>query len=245
MRATSRILALALTAALQPAIAAVAPISLNFEDISSAFNEDGVVNLLNPPYTGGNAGVQFAGDSWAAASTACNGDNIVTFVTHAGGCNAFMLAGDLTTTLPAQPGTKKAFINLAAGFVTGSHLYYSALTSSSLSIKAYTGLNGGGDLVQFLDDPKDGNDGNPTAIGGCGNGATFCNWSLLNLNLGSATAKSLVISGIDSAVMLDDLYFVAPADVTQPPTGLPEPGSIALAMTALGALGWSRKRKAR
>lgn len=237
MRTKSKLLALALTAALQPAFASLAPISVNFEDISSSLDADGVLSLLDPSYQG-VAGVKFKGSSWGIGSQSCNPLYAFSFVAGpAGGCNAFLLAG---TDLGAPGGTQTATINLVGGFVTGdsssssskdrSYLYYSALRSSGLSITAYEGLDGTGkDFKLTVSD-----------IGGCGTSAAFCTWTRLNLDVGSFTAHSLVISGIDQRVLLDDLQFIAPSS-TQPPA-LPEPGSIALALGALGALAWSRKR---
>lgn len=229
MRATSKLLALALAAALQPAMAAVAPISLNFEDIVDSTNADGVLNLLIPRY----AGVEFKESSWGVSNIGCDG--IVDFLAGAkGGCNAFLLAGDMTKPLPSPVTGKTATINLSGGFITGSSLYYSALRDSGVTITAYAGLDGSGRSFDF----------DLNSLGGCGGSPGFCSWTKLDLDLGSFTAHSLIVTGIDNSVMLDDLFFVAPDD-TQPPGRLPEPGSIALTLGALGALGWKRKRKAR
>jgi len=238
MRAKSKLLALALTAALQPAFATVVPISVNFEDISSSVDSDGVLSLLDPGYAG-VPGVKFKGSAWGIGSQSCNALYAFSFTPGAaGGCNAFLLAGP---DLGAPGGTQTATINLVDGFVTGdtssasskdrSYLYYSALLSSSLSITAYEGLDGTGKDFKFA----------VSDIGGCGASAAFCTWTRLNLDVGSFTAHSLVISGIDQKVLLDDLQFIAPSS-TQPPSALPEPGGIALALGALGALAWSRKR---
>lgn len=237
MRTKSKLLALALAAALQPAFAGVAPISVNFENISSSLDADGVLSLLDPSYPG-VPGVQFKGSAWGIGSQTCNADFAFSFTPRAaGGCNAFLLAG---ANLGAPSGTQTATINLVGGFVTGdagsansndrSYLYYSALLSSSLSITAYEGLDGTGKDFKLT----------VSGVGGCGASAPFCAWNRLNLDVGSFTAHSLVISGLDQRVLLDDLQFIAPSS-TQPPA-LPEPGSIALALGALGALAWSRKR---
>lgn len=229
MRAKSKLLALALTAALQPAIAAVAPISLNFEEITWPADADGVLSLHGPIYTG----VEFKDASWAVSSTACDG--IVNFVArNTGECNAFLLASNMLKPLPSPVTDQTAKINVTGGFITGSYLYYSALRDSGVTITAYTGLDGTGTPLDF----------DLNILGGCAGSPGFCNWTKLDLDLGSFTARSLVITGIDNSVMLDDLFFVAP-DATQPPGLLPEPGSIALTLGALGALGWNRKRKTR
>lgn len=237
MHTKSKLLALALAATLQPAFAGVAPISVNFEDISSSVDADGVLSL-DPGYAG-VPGVKFKGAAWGIGSQTCNNLYAFSFVPGAaGGCNAFLLAGpDLGT----SGGDQTATINLVGGFVTGdtssadskdrSYLYYSALSSASLSITAYEGLDGTGNGFEL----------GVSSIGGCGASAAFCTWTRLNLDVGSFTAHSLVIKGSGQQVLLDDLQFIAPSS-TQPPTRLPEPGSIALALGALGALTWSRKR---
>lgn len=54
-------------------------------------------------------------------------------------------------------------------------------------------------------------------------------------------ARSVVFSALDQSVLLDDLSFTTPSATGR----LPEPTSVALALGALGALGWSRRRAAR
>jgi hypothetical protein len=51
----------------------------------------------------------------------------------------------------------------------------------------------------------------------------------------------VTISGVDQRLMLDDLQFTTPAVGTP----LPEPASVALALGALGAAGWTRRRAVR
>ena len=60
MRATSKLLALALTAALQPAVAGV--VALDFEN-------SGVFDKLGNQYS--SSGVVFSGDAWSVASAFC------------------------------------------------------------------------------------------------------------------------------------------------------------------------------
>ncbi|MFG6433829.1 hypothetical protein [Roseateles sp. LYH14W] len=232
MRATSKLLALALAAVLQPAIAAPAPIVLDFEDITTKVDADGVVDLKIPRY----AGVEFKDAAWGLTSSTCDSEAVSNFFTRpanpatgdaGGGCSGLLLAS-------ARSGSsierQFATINLTDGFVTGSSLWYSATTDSTINVTVYEGLDGSGRRMVYEDLEKS----------NC-NGATFCDWSELKLSF-DFTAKSIVISGADRSVMLDDISF---QPFSTQPAPLPEPGGIALALAALGALGWARKRAAR
>lgn len=224
MRATSKFLALALAAMLQPAIAAPKPIELNFEDITSKVDLDGLVDLQTVQY----AGVAFKGAAWGVTPAGvCGGEADI--VMRDGGCGAFWLSADPHFSSPG--GTQAARIVLDGGFINGSSLYYSAARGSVITVSLYAGEDSTTDPIRTYG-----------LTGGCQTGANFCTWNQLTLDF-NGVAKSLVISGADNSVLLDDLSFL-PSDVTQP-APLPEPGSIGLALAALGALGWARKRAAR
>lgn len=224
MRATSKLLALALAAVLQPAIAAPAPIVLDFEDITTKVDPDGVVDLKTPRY----AGVEFKGAAWGLTTSACDIDATANFITRDGGCGAFLLASARSG---SATGTQFATINLADGFIAGSSLWYSAMTASAITVTLFEGLDATGRSTTYDQGLTKGN---------CSR-ATFCDWSELKFSF-DGVAKSIVISGADRSVMLDDLSF---QPFSTQPAPLPEPGSIALALAALGALGWARKRAAR
>jgi len=223
MRATSKFLALALAAVLQPAIAAPAPIELKFEDIVSKVDADGLVDLRTLQYPG----VEFQGAAWGVtrAGGACGGEADI--VMPNGGCGAFWLSADPTT--GSQSGPQVARIVLSGGFSSGSTLIYSVERNASVTVSVF----GSEDYTVAPITTY-------SLAGGCSTGANFCEWNTLALDF-SGVAKSLVISGTDNSVLLDDLSF-SPSSTTQP---LPEPGSVALALAALGALGWARKRAAR
>lgn len=225
MRAKSKLLALALTAALQPALAGV--VSLNFEDINANVSPDGtgMVQLLDR-YQG--LGVQFLGDAWGVTSLRCDG--LSGFVPHDNGCAALQLAGDpRDNTVEAG---KTFTLNFASGFVAGSSFFFSALGGSNVSITLYDEVDGKGRSIPL--------GGLPTAD--CTiPGARFCVWNQLNFDFGGI-ARSMVVTGNDETLMLDDIRLVQAASA---PGNLPEPGSIALAVGALGALGWARRRAAR
>ncbi|RZJ84915.1 MAG: hypothetical protein EOO64_02470 [Massilia sp.] len=226
MRSTSKFLALALATALQPAVAAVTPISLDFEDITGSTYPDGVLELLNH-----YSGVEFKGASWGVANLGCDG--IADFVERNGKCSGFLLAGDPSKPTPVPTPAQTATIDIASGFISGSSLYYSALVNSGVTITAFEGLDGTGRSFSS----------GRLQSGGCQQSNGFCDWFRLDFALGDVVAHSLVITGRDSSVMLDDLSFL-PTDVTQP-GALPEPAGLALSLAALGALGWARKRTVR
>jgi len=227
MRATSKLLALALTAALQPAFAGV--VSLNFEDVTVASDPDGLgMFQLGDRYK--NLGVQFSGAAWGVTSLKCDGFSL--FVPHDNGCSALMLAGD------PRDGTiesgKTFTMNFADGFASGSSFFYTALTSSKLSITLFDGLDGKGNSISVSALDK-------LAVADCDVvGARLCNWFALTMDF-TGTAKSMVVSGNDETVMLDDIKLV---QASTNPGRLPEPASLALSIGALGALGWARKRAA-
>ncbi len=225
MRTTSKLLALALAAALQPAFAST--VTLDFDDITTKSDPDniGVVQLLDRYKT---LGVQFTSDAWGVTSAACGG--IWRVVPHSG-CSALLLAGDPRD--GTLSGGRALTLNFADGFVAGSSLYYSSL-SSNFTVTLFDDLDGKGQRT-VIDSAL------LTATpGGC-TGARFCSWNLLNFDF-TGVARSVVITGADESLMLDDLKFTTAASA---PGNLPEPASIALAFSALGALGWARKRAAR
>lgn len=225
MRAKSKLLALALTAALQPAMAGV--VSLSFEDIDANVSPDGTGMVqLGDRYK--SSGVQFLGAAWGVTSLRC--DSLSLFVPHDNGCSALLLAGDpRDNTIEAG---KTFTLNFADGFVAGSSFFFSALGGSNVSVTLYDEIDGKGRPIPL--------GGLPTAD--CTvPGARFCVWNQLNIDFGGV-ARSMVVTGNDETLMLDDIKLVQAA---ANPGNLPEPGSIALAVAAFGALGWARRRAAR
>jgi hypothetical protein len=218
MRATSKLLALALTAALQPAVAGV--VSLDFEGTSG-------VNKVDNLYA--SRGVTFAGDAWSITSNQnnCNG---VAFFSRPGSCGGLLLG--LNPFSAPGASTASMMIDLADGFITEFSFVYGIRTSSNVSIKIFDGLDGQGTLLQSV-----------TGLTGsaCSNNPLlFCNWNSSTIKF-SGVARSVVVSGLDQRLMMDDLQFITPSATGR----LPEPTSIALVLGALGAVGWARKRAAR
>lgn len=219
MRATSKLLALALTAAMQPAVAGV--ITLDFEKATA-------VGLAGNLYA--DQGVTFTGNAWALTSNqlGCTG---AAYFSRTGSCAGLLLGVDPTRT--ATSAMTSFTIDLAEGFIDEFSFFYSIRGGVAASIKLYDGVGGQGTELQSL-----GTFPGTT----CANTALrFCDWFSSSIKF-SGVARSVVVSGVDQRLMLDDLRFITQ---TAAPGQLPEPSGIALAVGALGALAWSRKRAKR
>ncbi|CAM3707763.1 PEP-CTERM sorting domain-containing protein [Roseateles saccharophilus] len=212
MRATNKLLALAFTAALQPAMAGV--VSLDFEDIQ----QDRQLAAYD--------GVTFSGSAWGVRSSAPSCGGFDSFL-RTGSCGALELALDAT----ADPvlGSQSFVMSLAGGFVNEFSFVYSAQPGSAVTIQLF---DGAGHELQSLTGLKE---------TGCSiQGIRFCNWTTTSMKF-DGIALSLKVTGADQGLLLDDLSF------NQPAAGgtVPEPASIALALGALGAAAWTRRRAAR
>lgn len=222
MRATSKLLALAFTAALQPAMAGT--VFLNFEDVQT-------VAPLISQYSA-SKGVTAAGAAWTATSEACgygpnNDPGDVSFI-RAGSCGALFLAQDPTK--PASTAARSLTLTLADGFIDMLSFVYSANTGTP-GLKVHVFDAAGRELGLGLDG----------LTGASCNTFVFCNWSqTVNLSF-QGVARTVVFTATDQSVLLDDLRFTTPSATGQ----LPEPTSIALVVGALAGLGWARKRAAR
>ncbi len=238
MRATSKLLALGLAALVQPAFAALEPVYIDFEKITLSLDQDGMVSLAtNNPYA--DLGVAFTGGAWGVVSDARGCGGFVSFVPVGGsGCGALLLANDPKAGSAAAIGVAAAnadpsfTLNFAEGFIAGSSLSYKALQGANVRIELFSELNGVGSLGTV--------DGLIQSDCGSVTGATFCDWgNPLKLAFGGV-AKSMVVSGADESFMLDNLSLQRQDAAV--PGQLPEPASLVLALSALGVLGWSRKR---
>ncbi|HEY8876528.1 MAG TPA: hypothetical protein VIN03_03120 [Roseateles sp.] len=218
MRTTSKLLALALVATMQSAMAGV--VFLDFEDVQ-----------ISEPLTDRYAAqhVSVSGAAWTATSEACLYGGVPGEVSfkRPGSCGALWLAEDPTQ--PTANPLRSLTMTLSDGFDALSFVYSGSRSDINLSVHAFdasgaeVGLGLGG-----------------LTGSGCSS-FLFCNWSnTVSLNLQGGTARTVVFTGLDQTILIDDLSFNTPT------TGrLPEPTSAALALGAIGALGWSRRRAAR
>lgn len=223
MRTTSKFLALALAAALQPAAAGT--VSVNFEDVTS--------NVLASNYSA--PGVTFSGDAWAVRSRlgACGSSGLI--FSRDGSCGALFLAASGSSVGTPTSDGKSFVIDVAEGFVDAFSFLYGLRSGSNVTITVFDQLGGqGNELLR-----KVGLTGTQ-----CENSSRqFCDpqWYAYTSSKFNGVAHSVVVSGIDQRLMLDNLTFTTASN-----TGtLPEPTSAALALGALGALGWCRRRTAR
>lgn len=175
------------------------------------------------PLTGAYNGVTISGASWGAVSEFCGGD--VSFQ-RTGSCGALWLAQDPTKA--ASTGAKSLTMTIADGFDGLSFLYSAGISTPDLEVHVYDAS--GAELGSGLSGLQ----------GGACSTVLFCNWSqTLTLSF-TGVARSVTFTAVDQSVLLDDIFFKTPVATGR----LPEPTSVALALGALGALGWSRKRKA-
>ena len=219
MRATSKLLALALCAALQPALAGV--VSLDFENEA---NKDAA--KIGDRYLA-SKGVSFTGDAWYLTSNSkdCKGD--ANFF-RLGSCGAIELAKDLNH---GASGEASFIVNLSGAGFTEFSFFLSALTGTSVKLELFSGLDATGKVDEFT---FDGVGCNPNT------NAKFCDFEKFTVDA-SGTALSLKVTGDDQSLMMDDLTF----KIAGGGTNVPEPASMALALGALGAAGWARRRSAR
>ncbi len=221
MRMLSKLVAVALAASLQPVMAGT--LVLDFEDLTAT-----------QPLTGLYNGVDISGSAWSARSNNGTCGGTISFE-RGETCTALLIAND-----PGQDdvaGAKSVTLTLAGGFLDAVSFAYSGKVNERLLSVAIFDAQGS-QLASLA-----GLQGSE-----CGSGFIYCNWSDAD-GPGTTLAFKGIASYItftaakDNSVLLDSLNFTL-ADVT-PPQALPEPGSVALAFGALGALGWTRRRAAR
>lgn len=189
MRTTSKILAIALTAAVQSAMAGTIP--LNFEDLTTT-----------APLNGSYNGVNVGGAAWGALSANCpNGDVLFN---RSNSCGALWLAVD-----PGKPQTgqvESLTMSIADGFDALSFVYSGSANSINLSVRVFDAA--GAELTSL-----------PSLAGqACTDGTyVFCNWSqTLNVQF-SGIARSVTFSALDQSVLLDDIVFRTPTSTGRLP----------------------------
>lgn len=216
MSTTSKLLALALTATLQSAMAA--PVFLNFEDVKATDWFQGNYN-----------GVDVSGSAWLATSEACGDADGVSFIRDKS-CGALYLAPKPNPGGPTPNARQSLTLGLTGGFDALSFVYSYSNSLADLQVAVYD--DKGNLLKSSLSGTLSGD--------GC-TGFLFCNWSDPVKVIFDGVASSISFTAGNQALLLDDIQFTTPAATGR----LPEPASIALAVGALGAAGWTRKRAVR
>lgn len=107
-----------------------------------------------------------------------------------------------------------AYMNVAGGLANGLSFFYASV--DTLTILAFSGLNGAGDLLGSITLDATGD---------------FSTWQHAVLNF-NGTAQSFDLSGANGVAALDDI------------ASIPEPSSVALLLAAGGALALTRRRRA-
>ncbi|MEL4179561.1 hypothetical protein [Roseateles sp. PN1] len=134
-----------------------------------------------------------------------------------------------------QNGKTSLVFNVGAGFGESFSMLF-ATSSGVGSVSVFDELGGAG---QQLGEAQ-----SLISTGGCKDPATgapladfVCEWRTATVNF-SGTAKSVRISGTNTAFWLDDFRLGANGGGT-----IPEPGGVALSLAALGALALGRKKQ--
>lgn len=120
-----------------------------------------------------------------------------------------------------------AVMNAAFGkaFVNGLSLSYAATTSVLGAVSVYSGANGTGSLLASLDL------GENISATGCTD-SPYCAWTASSLAF-AGEARSVVFATATGEIAFDDLTI----------TAVPEPGSLALLLASLGAIGLVARRR--
>jgi hypothetical protein len=215
MRFHRSLIALGLAAAFSQS-ATAGLVSLDFEDFTASAP-------LVKQYE--SKGISVTGNAWGVTSSQANCGGIFAFE-RIGGCGALMLGS-----LGVNSSARTTFtLALTGGFINSFSFFYSAASNAAALVEV---LDDAGDVLASSDSLR--------GVGGCGRGISFCDWEDMTLTF-SGIAQKMRVTGANQSFLMDDLAFTTP---TVGGGRLPEPGSIALSLAALGALGWARKRAAR
>ncbi len=207
---------LALTLAVGLQPAMAGTVTLDFNDVTATAP-------LTNQYAGAPWFVEASGAAWAAANVSCfPNDPIAIAFPGAGNCGALWLAE------PNDNQTSSMTLKVGNGFDALSFIYAGSNGDSKLSVSIY---DAAGLLLSSLDN---------LGAQSCG-GDFFCVWSSEISLTGFKGASTVKFEADNQAFLLDNLSFTTNGAGGQ----LPEPGGVALALGALGALGWTRKRSSR
>jgi hypothetical protein len=123
------------------------------------------------------------------------------------------------------------FLDDSAGFTNGFSLFYSSLVGPG-SLTVFSGLDGAGSVLGTLALPL-------TTLQGCEpqESAQFCPFAPVGLSF-AGVGESIEFSGAANAIVFDDVTF---GNATPDP--VPEPSSLALLVTGLGAVATQLRRR--
>jgi MYXO-CTERM domain-containing protein len=215
MRARSAILAAAIAAFTPTVFAAAFPL-LNFEDVPS-----------NQPLQAGKRyqGVEFSSNAWIV-SGGFIGDAV-----HQPEARALRLAVDPTDD-PVSDFTSFS-MTFAGGFIDRVGFKVSTwLRLGALSVQL---KDAAGAIIQI--DGKEKLSIADTVPCTAQQGLSFCNWQNVDFSF-AGTAQTIIFTGGDQRVLLDNLDFTVPGATNR----VPEPADMALTLSALAALGFARRR---
>lgn len=123
-------------------------------------------------------------------------------------------------------------MNVAAGFDTGFSFFYTSAAAGSVTV--YDALDGGGNVLGVVNVSTNYQNGNCT---GDPTG-DFCHWDPIGVAFGG-TAKSVSFAGTANQTGFDDITLGSPTP------GVPEPASLLLLGTGIGASVLRRLRRPR
>lgn len=178
---------------------------------------EGYVNPILDFYNGGTDSLGQSGPnlgvSFTEAAAALSNDLLGPYYSNAPSPITVMYAADAT-----------AIMNVAAGFVGGLRFEYSSSQSVLDAVQIYSGLNGTGTLLASA-----------SLFGNAGIGCTdtaFCRFDLTSVQF-AGVAQSVSFGGGTPNVLFDDVTI----------TAVPEPGTYALFVAGLAAIGLLVRRR--
>lgn len=193
-------------------MATAAPVIMNFDGMTG---NAGSGEYVNNYYNGG------CSSSYSGGATTCGGPNYGVVWSNAIACGAPAGLCANAANEPSSPNvmvflsSTSAYMNVAAGFMTGFSFYYAAPYYSGF-INVYSGLDGSGTLLATLNLPTNGSDCN-------GFSQNYSCWSAIGVSF-SGTAESVGFGGTADYIVFDNVTLGS----STPVKGVPEPGVLGL-----------------